>query len=35
VPGNTRFEIIEDAGEWYKIKLLRGKEGYLRKEDAK
>lgn len=35
VPGDTQFEIIEDAGEWYLIKLIGGKQGYLNKVDAK
>ncbi len=35
VPGDTDFQIIENNGEWIKIKLLGGKEGYISKDDVK
>ncbi len=32
VPGDTEFEIVEAEGEWVKVKLLGGKQGYLPRE---
>jgi curli biogenesis system outer membrane secretion channel CsgG len=33
VPGGSEFEIIENEGDWVKIKLLGGKEGYISREN--
>ncbi len=33
VPGGLEFEVIEQEGEWYKIKLLGGDTGYLHQDD--
>ncbi len=33
VPGGSEFEVIENGGEWVKIKLLGGKEGYIHREN--
>ena len=35
VPGGLSFDIIETSGDWYKVKLLGGKEGYFHKDDVK
>ena len=32
IPGDTEFTLIETKGEWYLIKLLGGKQGYISKE---
>ena len=32
IPGGTTFSVIEQSGEFYKIKLLGGKEGYVHKD---
>lgn len=33
VPGGLEFEVITTEGEWYKVKLLGGKEGYIHQDD--
>jgi hypothetical protein len=35
VPGEIELELVAAAGDWYKVKLLDGREGYLAKKDAK
>ncbi len=35
VPGGIELELIETAGDWYRVKLLDGREGYISKKDAK
>ncbi|MBD3333543.1 SH3 domain-containing protein [candidate division GN15 bacterium] len=35
VPGGVQLEVIEDAGDWWLVKLLGGKQGYISKDDAK
>lgn len=35
VPGEIELELIETVGDWYKVKLLDGREGYISKKDAK
>jgi len=35
VPGGVQFEVIEEQGDWFKIKLLGGKEGFIHKDKVK
>ena len=35
VPGDTEFELLGDNGEFIKIKLMGGKEGYILKDNVK
>lgn len=35
VPGEIELELIETTGDWYKVKLLDEREGYIAKKDAK
>jgi hypothetical protein len=35
VPGGIELEVIDSGGEWYKIRLLDGRDGYFLKRDAK
>jgi uncharacterized protein YgiM (DUF1202 family) len=35
VPGEIELELIGKAGDWYKVKLLDGREGFIAKKDAK
>ncbi len=35
VPGGIEFEVIDSGGEWYKIRLLDGRDGYFLKRNAK
>jgi tetratricopeptide (TPR) repeat protein len=35
VPGGITFTVISQEGEWYRIKLLGGKEGYVHQDKAK
>lgn len=35
VPGDTEFEVLGDNGEFFKIKLLGGKEGFVPKSNVK
>jgi len=35
VPGEIELEYLGTSGQWYKVKLLDGREGYIFKEDAK
>lgn len=35
VPGEIELEVVQDAGEWYKVKLLDGREGFIAKKNAK
>ncbi len=32
VPGGVQFEVVEANGDWYLIKLLGGKQGYIHKD---
>lgn len=34
VPGGVTFTVIDQEGEWYRIKLLGGKEGYVHQKMA-
>jgi len=35
VPGEVELEMVEAAGDWYKVKLLDGREGFIAKRNAK
>lgn len=35
VPGEIELELIEAVGDWYKVRLLDGREGFISKKDAK
>ncbi|MDZ7364632.1 MAG: hypothetical protein ONB43_02000 [candidate division KSB1 bacterium] len=35
VPGEIELEVVQDSGEWYKVKLLDGREGFIAKRNAK
>lgn len=35
VPGKMEFAVLEEKGDWIKIKLVGGKEGYLNKKDVR
>ena len=35
VPGDTEFELLGDNGDFVKIKLMGGKEGYILKDNVK
>jgi hypothetical protein len=35
VPGEIELELIEAAGDWYKVRLLDGREGFVAKKDAR
>ncbi|MDZ7263455.1 MAG: hypothetical protein ONB16_02640 [candidate division KSB1 bacterium] len=35
VPGEIELELLEPAGDWYKVKLLDGREGFIAKKNAK
>ena len=35
IPGGIQLEVISVSGEWIKVKLLGGKEGYLPKKKIK
>lgn len=35
VPGSLTFVILSEDGDWYRIQLLGGKEGYVHKENVK
>lgn len=35
VPGEIELELIEKTGDWYKVKLIDGREGYISKQNAK
>jgi tetratricopeptide (TPR) repeat protein len=35
VPGDTEFEMLGDSGDFVKIKLMGGKEGYILKDSVK
>lgn len=35
VPGEIELELIETVGDWYKVRLLDGREGFIGKKDAK
>lgn len=35
VPGEIELEYLGSSGDWYKVKLLDGREGYIFKDDAK
>lgn len=35
VPGGIELEVIAIEGDWYKVKLLGGKEGYIHKKKVK
>lgn len=35
VPGDTEFTVIEESGDYYLVKLLGGKQGYIHKDYVK
>jgi len=35
VPGGLTFQIVAEEGEWYRIKLVGGKEGYVHRDKVK
>ena len=35
VPGEIELELIEKTGDWYKVKLIDGREGFIAKQNAK
>lgn len=35
IPGGSEFEVVSDEGDWIKIKILGGKEGYINKKSTK
>ena len=35
VPGEVELELIETVGDWYKVRLLDEREGFIAKKDAK
>lgn len=35
VPGEIELELIEKSGDWFKVKLIDGREGYISKQNAK
>lgn len=35
VPGEIELDYLGSSGQWYKVRLLDGREGYIFKEDAK
>jgi tetratricopeptide (TPR) repeat protein len=35
VPGEIELEMVEASGDWYKVKLLDGREGFIAKRNAK
>ncbi len=35
VPGGIELEVVDSGGEWYKIRLLDGRDGYFLKRNAK
>ena len=35
VPGEIELELVQDTGEWFKVKLLDGREGFISKRNAK
>jgi hypothetical protein len=35
VPGGVTFQLVREEGNWFRIKLLDGKEGYVQKDKAK
>ena len=35
VPGGVTFQVVREEGNWFRVKLLDGKEGYVQKDKAK
>jgi Curli production assembly/transport component CsgG len=35
VPGEIELDLVQDAGDWFKVKLLDGREGFISKRNAK
>jgi hypothetical protein len=35
VPGEIELEVIDSGGDWYKVRLLDGREGYFLKKNAR
>src|SRR2546422_3207657 len=35
VPGGVTFQVVREEGDWFRIKLLGGKEGYVQKDRVK
>ncbi len=35
VPGEIELELLEAAGDWYRVKLLDGREGFIAQKNAK
>ena len=34
VPGGVKFSILKRQGDWFEIKLMGGKQGYVHKDKA-
>ncbi len=35
VPGGVTFQVVREEGNWFRVKLLDGKEGYVQKDKGK
>ena len=35
VPGGVTFQVVRAEGDWFRIKLLGGKEGYVQKDKVR
>jgi tetratricopeptide (TPR) repeat protein len=35
VPGGVTFQVVREQGDWFRVKLLGGKEGYVQKDKVK
>jgi tetratricopeptide (TPR) repeat protein len=35
VPGGVTFQVVREEGDWFRIKLLGGKEGYVQKDKVR
>ena len=35
VPGEIELDVIDSGGDWYKVRLLDGREGYFLKKNAR
>ena len=35
VPGGVTFQVVREEGDWFRVKLLGGKEGYIQKDRVK
>jgi len=34
-PGGVTFQVVREEGNWFRVKLLDGKEGYVQKDKGK